>query len=254
MIVLFFALAATRWYFAIALLVAVAVFFVLTAFRTPARRLLAVAAALIVVLLLSQVLVGGAGPWLPEPIAAALTPRTFVDAMKKLPASLVEGVESSRNALDSAGGATVIRAGKRLEPAPLLAPQNNSRITRLLSGIVAIVLPRRVGEWLGLVHIGGGRGMLWFTEIDTLIFDAALLFAAAVLITRFRVAYRDPLTWLIFMLTLLVGVPLAYSVSNFGTLFRYRDIVYLGWLLAPLAIASASPARAEPPSVSVAVT
>jgi hypothetical protein len=257
LIVLFFALAGTRWYFAVALLGAVTIFVFLTAFRTPARRLAAVAVALIVMLVLSQALVGGAGPWLPEPIAAALTPRTFVEAMKKLPASLLETVESNRSALDSAGGATVIRVGKRLQPSgpqPLPVSTSASRITRLLTGIVAIFLPRSVGEWLGLIEIGGGRGMLWFTDIDTLIFDVALLFAAWLLMAGFRVAYRDPLTWLILMLTLMVGVPLAYSVSNFGTLFRYRDIVYLGCLLAPLAVASASPAAsADPPGVDIAV-
>jgi hypothetical protein len=93
------------------------------------------------------------------------------------------------------------------------------------------------GERLGIFRVGGGRGMLWFTEIDTVIFDAVLaLFSAA---SRFRVALRDPLTWFRILITGLIGIPLIYAVSNFGTLSRLREMIYMSIVLTPLAIANA---------------
>jgi len=124
-------------------------------------------------------------------------------------------------------------------PSPSAAPRPPSRTMRLITNAAVIVLPRSVGERLGLFHIGGGRGMFWFTELDTLVFDLALLCAIAALSLRFRPSLRDPLAWLVVLLTLLVGVPLVYTVSNFGTLFRLREMIYVGLLLAPVAAAAA---------------
>jgi hypothetical protein len=101
------------------------------------------------------------------------------------------------------------------------------------------MLPRSLGEWLGAFHIGGGRGMLWFTEIDTIIFDAAILLALFAVVSRFRIASRDPLTWFTLAITVLIGIPLVYSISNFGTLFRLREMIYIGLVMMPLAVATA---------------
>jgi magnesium-transporting ATPase (P-type) len=87
-----------------------------------------------------------------------------------------------------------------------------------------------------MFQIGGGRGMLWFTEIDTLVFDVVLLFAAYVLVRYLRASARNPLVWLVLLTTLLVALPLAYTVTNFGTLFRLREMIYSGLLLMPVAV------------------
>lgn len=122
---------------------------------------------------------------------------------------------------------------------PRLAPvAQPSRIERLLAGSAVLVLPRIAGERLGLFHIGGGRGFLWFADIDTLAFDVILLFALLVLASRSRTTWRNPLTWLVLATTLMIFGPLAYSISNFGTLFRLREMIYLGLLLIPLAAAT----------------
>jgi hypothetical protein len=118
-------------------------------------------------------------------------------------------------------------------------PKPSWRGERMLRGAAVVVLPRRIGEGLGIFHVGGGRGMLWFTEIDTVIFDAALLLALFSVASRFRLALRDPLTWLTLLITLLIGIPLVYVVSNFGTLFRLREMIYIGLVLTPLAVATA---------------
>jgi ketosteroid isomerase-like protein len=113
----------------------------------------------------------------------------------------------------------------------------------LVRGAAAMVLPRVIGQALGLFHVGGGRGFLWLADVDTLVFDLALLLSIAVIATRFRAARREPLFWMLVALALLIGIPLAYSVTNFGTLFRLRGTVYLAIILAPAAaIAAARPA------------
>jgi purine-cytosine permease-like protein len=70
--------------------------------------------------------------------------------------------------------------------------------------------------------------MLWFTEIDTVIFDAALLLAVFSIGSRLRLSLREPLTWLMLLITSLIGIPLVCVVSNFGTLFRLREMIYIG--------------------------
>ena len=67
-----------------------------------------------------------------------------------------------------------------------------SFITRLLSGVGVMVLPRAVGERLGVFHVGGGRGLFWFADLDTLAFDLVLLCVVAAMAMRLRTAWRNP--------------------------------------------------------------
>ena len=115
--------------------------------------------------------------------------------------------------------------------------QPKSRASRLLSGVAATILPRTIGEPLGLFHIAGGRGMLWFTEIDTLFFDTALLLAVAAVAIRLRAFLRNPLAWFVIIVTVLVGGPLVYSITNYGTLFRLREMLYFLTAILPVTLA-----------------
>jgi hypothetical protein len=128
--------------------------------------------------------------------------------------------------------------------APSKTPQERKdrrsvRVPLLLTGLAACVLPRAVGEQLGVFRIGGGGGMFWLADLDTLLFDLALVFAIGVLVIRRARAFRDPLVWLLLTLTLLLAVPLVYSVSNYGSLFRLRGTLNLCVLLVPVAAAAA---------------
>jgi hypothetical protein len=49
---------------------------------------------------------------------------------------------------------------------------------------------------------------------------------------------RNPVFWLVAASTVLVSVPLIYTVTNFGTLFRLREMIYLGLVLIPLALST----------------
>jgi hypothetical protein len=97
--------------------------------------------------------------------------------------------------------------------------------------------------------------MFWFTELDTVIFDVIVLVAILALVARRSVSVRNPLVWLLALLTLLAGVPLAYAITNYGTLFRLREMIYIGMALTPLALATSwrrDQAVAESPDVSPA--
>ena len=85
--------------------------------------------------------------------------------------------------------------------------------------------------------IGGGRGMWWFVETDTLLVDALLAITAALLITALaRGAWRDPFVWYLLFATAATTMGLAYIVSNYGTLFRHREMLVATAVLLPLAI------------------
>ena len=258
--VLLYGLAGIRLYFAFALLIAASLFLFLTAFRTASRAIVSFSAAAILTIIFCRALVAAAAPYMPPQLVAAMSPSSALVTIRQLPVALLGGVESARDGFQRSGGKTAIvvptappaaaptlplsprRAAVSAAPPREAAPpaQSQSRISRLMSGVAATVLPRTIGESMGLFHIAGGRGMLWFTELDTLIFDAALLLAITAVTIRFRTSLRNPLAWLVVVLTVLVGGPLVYSITNYGTLFRLREMIYLGLLFTPLAVATTS--------------
>jgi hypothetical protein len=104
----------------------------------------------------------------------------------------------------------------------------------LLTGSSAMFLPRAIAQALGLVRIGGGRGFWLFVELDTLVFDAVILFAIFYCIrARARIT---PLFVFMMLMLILTTLPMIYTVTNFGTLFRLRQMVYLLVALLPLGL------------------
>jgi hypothetical protein len=90
-------------------------------------------------------------------------------------------------------------------------------------------LPRILAESLGIIRVGGGRGLWLFAEIDTIVFDLVLLYAI-VYCTRSLLRGRARMTATFASLRRRAGVmtagPMLYTVNNFGTLFRLRLMVY----------------------------
>src|SRR5258706_10474731 len=120
-----------------------------------------------------------------------------------------------------------------------------SPIARILAGTAAIVLPHALGQWLGIVDVRGGRGLWLFVEVDTIVFDIALAFAVfSIAVAVRRRTIGAPVFWLTLFVTGAIGLALVYTVSNFGTLFRHRDMLLVGLVLLPLA-AAAPAARME---------
>lgn len=120
-------------------------------------------------------------------------------------------------------------------------------LARLLAGATVAVLPYGLGRRLGLVEMSGGRSFWWFADLDTLVFDLMLIVAGAVFLKYARRYWRsNPAFWLIMLLLALVSGPLLYTVSNFGTLFRLRAMIYLVSAFIPLALAPAFSRVSDP--------
>jgi len=134
-------------------------------------------------------------------------------------------------------------------PVPQTSPERalvlpESTMVRLVTGAVAVLVPRTIASSQGLLDIRGGKGLFWFTDLDTIAFDIVVLIALVFLIRRIRWAtLRNPTFWFVGVLVVLVGVPLVYTITNFGTLFRLRMMVYTGAALVPLALAMAAAQR-----------
>lgn len=235
MVLLFGVLAGIRWYFAFVLLAIAVPLLVIAALRTP-RPLRALAVLLVA---FGAVVVGAvyvAMPHLPVPARLFLQSPTVGDAVLA-PQALASALDGARSSYDLKGGATRIDAGT------LLA---GTRVARFLSGSAAMLLPRPLAHATGLANMSGGRGFWWFADIDTLFFDVFLIVTIAALIrTRDRDKWRNPLLWLVVLVTALIGAMFVYCVGNFGALFRYRSMIFLGVVLVPVAMAW-SATRREP--------
>jgi hypothetical protein len=112
---------------------------------------------------------------------------------------------------------------------------------RIVTGFTAMFLPRFVGESLGLIRVGGGRGLWLFAEMDTLVLDAVLLYAIlscarAVLQRRAKLTATFVFCVLLFVMT---AGPMVYTVNNFGTMFRLRLMLYCIAAILPITLRSA---------------
>ena len=239
MLAVLYALAGIRWYFAVIVWGASAVFFALVTWVAP-RRGAALAVSLVVFVLMAQFVRIGARD-MPPAMARVLAPAT---AVQWRPAAATRLVRSARRGFDRTPGATTIETGPLVESpssaSPTRIPQTFA--DRLTTGFSATFLPRFLAQPLGLVRIGGGRGFWWFADVDTIVFDLVLLFATfrCVRALRGSTARATPLFVLVVLVFVFTAGPLIYTVNNFGTLFRLRQMLYVLAVAAPLTLRSAS--------------
>jgi hypothetical protein len=122
-----------------------------------------------------------------------------------------------------------------------------SPLARFAAGLVAVLLPRAVAQRFGILDMAGGRGLWLFAELDTVAFDIVLIGAVLAIVHGLRRrSLKEPVFWMMLIVTTLITVALAYTVSNFGTLLRHRDMILLGLVLLPLAIPASSPETSAP--------
>jgi len=214
MLVLTFALAGIRWYFAVILWAASFVFFLLVAFSARRKAWALVAGAILFVLLAQTARFGGASD-VPKPVLRILDARPAVSETTRY-------VSRRRGKFEAQPGATTI-----VPAAPTVG-------SRMISGLAAAFVPRAIAQSLGLVRIGGGRSFWLFAELDTLAFDFALLFA--IVHAARRRAHLTPLFVLLVIIFVTMGVPLCYTVNNFGTLIRLRQMLYFLAAMLPLTL------------------
>ncbi|HVR41179.1 MAG TPA: hypothetical protein VMU84_18945 [Thermoanaerobaculia bacterium] len=210
LLVLGYAIAGIRWYAGLILWAASFVFFAFTSRRAKT----ALANLGLFVLLALAVRMGG-GTDIPPILVSR-------------PAQATAVVQEARTGFDNTPAATTI------QPA---APTFSAR---MISGFAAAFLPRMFGQALGLVRVGGGRGLWLFAELDTLVFDAVLLFA----IVSVRRKCVTPLYMMLAFAFVLLAGPLVYTVNNFGTLFRLRQMLYFIAAALPLTASARDDRRA----------
>ncbi len=251
-----YAVSGIRWYFGLLLLAGTAVAAVVSLLQSPGRRVLRAAAAMVTMLVLTQAVTTGAGPFLPQWGHEALSPwtgRRALESLQEIPAQSVAVANKVRDGLIEAGGGTEIRLGESAPSvaapgvaAPSVAAPRRpaTAFEKTFAGAVAMVVPRVVAQALGLIEVGGGRGLWAFAELDTVVLDLVLVGAGFLVFLQLRQG-RVPLPafWGLLVVTALIAAGLAYEGSNFGTLFRQRGMAAVGVMLLPLLLAPRSGPR-----------
>jgi hypothetical protein len=253
-----YAIAGVRVYFAIMLWAAFGAAIALFVIQPAAtRRLPRAIVGAMTWLLLSQMIVWSAEPYIP----AGVRPFLVIGRRSQQSSiTLLDSLVYARTGFVASGGDTQIRSGD-LEGGD---NQNRSRswdekLRGTARGLAATFLLRSWGRSLGLFDVEGGRGVWLFAEMDTFFFLLASVFSVAL---TARIAKRAgrlcPLAVQGLLSAAFVAVALAFVVTNFGTLFRLREMILLPLVLTPLAAsgvhhtsASASAARSVAPSGSL---
>jgi hypothetical protein len=261
-----------RWYFSLVLLASTSLLLVLWAFSSGSMMKRAVTAviALATALLSARAALAGAGSYMPDNLRGFLVAKPAAPTI----APVITVLDGSRRNLDTyAGAGTRIGAGRLIAekssppkavtpPAP--APNSplpsstpvaaasedanaredaavvmpSGRVRREITGLAALFLPRFIAGPLGLVDIHGGRGLWWFAEIDTIFFLLGVSAGVAIALRQWRMAIRNPEVWALIFAAGLMGAATAYAISNFGTLLRHREMVFVWIALLPLACSS----------------
>lgn len=263
MLALLYALAGIRWYFAAIVCVSSAIFCLLAALAARPRGWALAANAVLVVLLAQSVRLGALD--LPPSYNRLLNPIT---AVQWRPAAAKAHLADVRTGFETTPGATTIATGTALEPpsktppgpaptqsvtltqtateppatatapAPTPQPVPQTLSSRVTTGFAAMFLPRVLAESLGIIRVGGGRGLWLFAEVDTIVFDLVLLYAIvhctrSLRRGRARVTATFVLCVLVFVMT---AGPMLYTVNNFGTLFRLRLMAYILAAILPITL------------------
>ena len=254
MLVVTYAIGGIRWYFAAFVWALCPVFFILTALPARPRSSALLAGALLFVLLSQATRLGG-GDDIPWQVRRLLAPGPVTSLRWWKPSSAPPWQPSSvpglaveiRGGFEHTPGATMILAGPAVAPFPPPPPRQEKKVdavsrplaATMITGFAAMFLPRFLAQAVGLIHIGGGRGFWFFVETDTLVFDAVLLFAIVYCTRALRSDARaTPLFVLLVLVFLMTAAPMMYTVTNFGTLFRLRLIVYFIAAILPLTLAT----------------
>jgi hypothetical protein len=113
------------------------------------------------------------------------------------------------------------------------------RAQQLFRGSALLFVPISVLRALSIVEFPGGRGLLFVTDIDTLIIDAGL---AAALYLLFLARRNPDLPVIVFVVVFagLTTIALAYVVTNFGTLFRLRLLAVTPLWMLPVLVGDSS--------------
>jgi hypothetical protein len=226
-----YALTGIRWYFAGIVWASSAIFFGLVSWPARRRGLALAVSALLFVLLAQAVRLGSRD--MPPRIARLLSPATLVHST---PSAVPSLVERARRGFETTPAATTITPGRNV--ASSAGPARQTFAAHMIAGLCATFLPRFLAQPLGLIRVGGGRGFWFFAEIDTIVFGLVVLYAAVVCTRalRRRSAHATPVFVLLILVFVLTAGPMIYTVNNFGTLFRLRQMLYVVAAVIPVTL------------------
>jgi hypothetical protein len=259
-----YALAGLRWYFAATLWGFSALFLFACALSAPRRVRALLSGGTLFLLLAVAVRLGAGGDMVPfvNFVGRTIRPEAPITAPVT---SIPKYIAEVRRGFETTPGATTIAtaplstaqvappvttpvatpvatsATPPPQPQPSQPPSAPPQTTsdRMMAGAVAMLVPHSIAQRLGLIDVRGGRGLWLFADADTVVFVLVHLFsvvycAAALRVRRVRVTPLFVLLVLVFAMT---AIPMAYSVSNFGTLFRLRQMLYTLAAILPLTLA-----------------
>jgi hypothetical protein len=169
------------------------------------------------------------------PIAPAAAPSRSSHADQ--PRTVVNGVRIRRFPVSKAPVPAVPPAAN--VPAPTES-RLRSPVRQLSTGLAALLLPISVARMLGILAVGGGRNLWAFVDLDTIALDLVLLFGLWYGVRDvLRRQWPTPLSVMVAIVLVATTVTMAYTVTNFGTLFRLREMVYVLAAVLPLTLATA---------------
>jgi hypothetical protein len=231
-----------RTYFAVlmlASLVAASVWAVLTSGAVRRRRTAAAHLALLAATTLSTA--AGGGPYFDYYTGLARAtlwePKQPIVALDKARAGFVASGGATNFGDQSSPEVNDFRSSPEVNDFRSRPDSVATRLRSLIIGAAAIFVPISALKALSLVDFRGGRGLLFITDVDTILLDLALIFGLYLLVTRRSAVSLTPVTVFVAILGVLTTVAMAYVVTNFGTLFRLRLLAVLPlWLLPAIAL------------------
>jgi hypothetical protein len=147
------------------------------------------------------------------------------------PVSFAE-LDKARAAFAATGGGTAIADADGSIQAEV---RDESTADRLGRGLASMFIPISVLREAGVVKFSGGRGLLFLTDIDTIMLDLSLILSFVLL---FKIGRRTVPSVIMFglLVFLVTAFTMAYVVTNYGTLFRLRLLVAAPiWMLPAFA-------------------
>jgi hypothetical protein len=261
-------IAGIRAYFAILLWLAIAVTYAgcIIAGLPPRRRFVTQAAAVLPALAI-VIALGAEGNY-PRFVRSVIVsvPSAVLTGQAPLAHGGIDELDRRREAIDDYGGNSMLTrpsvpavaesapaqpAGAEAPPAEPAAAEAPSRLRGIAVGVGAMLLPGPLlGPLTGVdLHLGAASRLI--AEADTLFFDVSAALVLWMAFVNRRRASRPPLVFSV-ALAVLVALPLAYVMTNYGTLIRLRLLVSVPLWLLTLALAPGF--AAEPPPAVPAPT
>lgn len=241
-------LAGIRAYLVILLWAAVAVTYAACAIaRIPSRRRAVLQAAAVLPILALVIVFASEGNY-PRYLGLVATsiPAAVVTRQAPLAHGGIDEFDRRREAIDSYGGDSMLTPQVSQDETP-------SRLRGLAVGLGAVFVPISVLDALSIVDMHLGRLAHLVADADTLFLDVTALVAFWLLaVNRARVA-PAPVMFAV-AVTLAVALPLAYVMTNYGTLVRLRLMVAAPIWLVTLALAPRFAAGRATPGPDPAVT